>query len=183
MKHKLFSIIGSLALLVGLGCVPVRLGYVDMDNQSNLKQYKTFRVVEIKIENETALEPQKANLERLVKAIHTEMGKKGFNKSKDSDLLINIGITMKEQVTTRETDIRDAPVYMGQRNYHWESEEVVVGRYDEGSAILHMVDTEANKLIWEGAAIGTLSKSEEKMEKRINLAMEKLFKKFPFSAM
>jgi hypothetical protein len=34
-------------------------------------------------------------------------------------------------------------------------------------------------LIWEGAVAGTITKNQDKMEKRINEAMARLFKKLP----
>ena len=68
---------------------------------------------------------------------------------------------------------------MGQRNYHWESGEIVVREYDEGTVTLDFVDRAKNLMVWQGVAAGTITDNMKKRDKRINTAMAKLFKKFP----
>ncbi len=95
-------------------------------------------------------------------------------------LRLNIGIVVNEEVQTHETDIRtDGMRYMGQRNYHWESKEVVVDRYKEGTAKIDLVDSLGNIGVWSGTVARTITENKSKTEERINKAISILFKKFP----
>lgn len=165
-------------MITGLSCTPVYVSYVDQDSSVDLSDYKTFGFKEFSVVNETALEPQEANFEKIKNAIRRELQARGFTESESPELLVNIGVTLSEGIATRETTIRDAPVYIGQRNYRWESEEIVVDRYEKGTVVVDIVDAAENSLIWEGVVEGVISANQNKIEKRINLGMEKIFKKF-----
>ena len=69
--------------------------------------------------------------------------------------------------------------YIGQRNYHWEAEEIVYYTYSEGTVTLDLVDLKNDELIWQAVSKGALDKKREKNNKKIAKAIKKLFKKFP----
>jgi hypothetical protein len=95
-------------------------------------------------------------------------------------MLVNIGIKVKEQIQTRETDWRtDAPKYMGQRNYSWKSEEIETGRYREGTATLHLVDATQKKMIWKGAVQSIVPEKQANVQEAVQKGMKALFEKFP----
>ena len=98
------------------------------------------------------------------------------------DLLINLGVTLSREKQTRETSIQEAPRYMGSRNYHWESEEIVVRNYVSGTVTLDIVDNHKNEMIWQAVAKGVVEKKQEKNKKKIVKVTEKLFKKYPVKA-
>jgi len=85
-------------------------------------------------------------------------------------------------VQTRETTIREAPRYIGQRNYHWQSQEVVVGRYEEGTATVEIVDAAHREVVWQGAVKSILTSNPTKLTKRIDDAIAALFVKYPVPA-
>ncbi|GGZ32852.1 lipoprotein [Echinicola pacifica] len=90
-------------------------------------------------------------------------------------LLVNIGVVIEEKTQTRETDLRsDPPMYMGQRNYHWEVQEVPVGTYKEGTFTLDLVDKESNKMVWQGVATGVITKKDATAQKEIQQGTDKL---------
>jgi len=66
---------------------------------------------------------------------------------------------------------------MGQRNYHWEVEEVVVGVYKVGTISVEMVDTEADNAVWEESSSNVLRK-QKNARKRIDKGVARIFKKF-----
>jgi hypothetical protein len=103
------------------------------------------------------------------------MQDRGFTKTQNPDLWLNIGIVIENKVQTRQTNIRDAPLYIGQRNYSWRSKEVEVNRYKLGTVTLDLVDQQKNEQIWEGVVQGTISNKSEKMKKRVNKGIDKLF--------
>ena len=71
---------------------------------------------------------------------------------------------------------------MGQRNYHWQAEEIVVATYKAGTVTMDVVDTAENRMIWQSVAKGALDKNESKKRKRISKAAQRLFKKYPVKA-
>ena len=160
-----------LIVLVAYACTPVRVVSTEQVAE-NFSEYKTFDFYQIT----NGEGPYTADLKN---AIVRELEKKGYTRDQQSpDLRINIGTTVEDKVQTRETDYRDI-AYMGQRNYSWQSEEVVVNEYKEGTVVIDFVDSGEDKLVWQGVAAGTISGNESEMIKRIDKAMEMLFDKFP----
>lgn len=158
------------------------VSYNKADNV-DFSNFKTFQVNNLDIKNIPEFEPKKEGLILLIKEINKQMISRGYqNVNEDPDLLINIGVLITAEVQTRETDIRDAPMYIGQRNYHWESEEVVVRKYTEGTVTLDMVNKADNEMIWQAVSSGILQKKREKNTKKIVKGVQKLFKKFPIES-
>ena len=85
-------------------------------------------------------------------------------------------MTGEEKIQTRETDFSTDAVYMRTRNYSWQSEEVEVGRYDEGTLTIDFVDTKDNTLKCIGVARGVKVKKDKNAPKNIANGLEKLFK-------
>ncbi len=54
-----------------------------------------------------------------------------------------------------------------------------VQQYTEGTLVVDLIDSATDKLVWRGSATDVASDSPQTNEKRINDAMEKLFKKYP----
>lgn len=178
--NLIFISIFSLLLFVLSGCSSVKIVQVDQDPNTNFKDYKTYNFYKMNIDNGTTLEPEKANLELLLNEINSKMKARNYKRTENPDLMINIGIVVTEEVQTRETSLSDAPRYMGQRNYHWQSEEVVVGYYNNGSVAIDLVDTKKNTLVYHAVAKSVLSKKKEKNQKKIKEAVQKIFNQLPF---
>ncbi|MBI2283034.1 MAG: DUF4136 domain-containing protein [Bacteroidetes bacterium] len=96
-------------------------------------------------------------------------------------MLVNIGIRIKEEVQTRETDWRTdgAPRYIGQRNYSWKSESIEVGRYHEGTVAIHLVDAAENKMVWRGIVRGIVPENQKNVQAEVQKGISMLFDKFP----
>jgi hypothetical protein len=109
-------------------------------------------------------------------AIATQLSSRGFTRvSEKPDLLVNIGIVVKEEVQTRTTDIRDAPRYMGQRNYHWESEEKVIDQYRVGTATVDLVDAATNALVWKSVVEHVIPDKDAKVAEAIQKGVQEMF--------
>lgn len=146
----------------------------------DFSKFKTFNVNDLDIKNVSEFEPKKEGINILIEEINNQMISRGYEKvNENPDLIINIGIVITNEEQTRETDLRDAPIYIGQRNYHWESEEVIVRKYIEGTATLDIVSSKDNELIWQAISSAILEKKQEKNKKKIVKAVKKLFKRFP----
>lgn len=167
-------------LIFPMACMPVRVVDYQKNSETDLTQYKTYSYHAVEEPDNKGIHFAE-NLVLLQKAIDVEMEKRGYTKLESGgDLLLNIGIVIAEVVQTRQTDLRtDGMQYMGQRNYHWESQEVEVDRYDEGTIAIDFIDMNKKVLVWKGTVAGTTTENRKKIEARINTAIENLFKKFP----
>ncbi|RYY30374.1 MAG: DUF4136 domain-containing protein [Chitinophagaceae bacterium] len=142
--------------------------------------YKTFDFYELGASGDTTGNKFNTYTDMLRQAISRELEAKGYRReSTDPDLRVNIGIVVKEEAQTRETTIREAPRYMGQRRYSWKSEQVEVGRYKTGTATIDLVDSRKNMMVWEGVMEGIISKKQSSYESDVNKGISQLFEKFP----
>ncbi len=163
-------------LLLTLWC----LGLMAMINGSALAQnnskYKTFDFLDFDVKLLTEYKVNPDNVDYLKSVIAKELESRGLQQGENPDLAINIGVVIEEEVQTRETDYRDIR-YMGQRNYHWEVEEVVVGIYKVGTVSIEMIDTKTDNAVWEESSSNVLRK-QKNVRKRIDKGVARIFKKF-----
>jgi hypothetical protein len=178
MKKIEISIILSICIVFLLsGCTTVKVLSVQKKSNFSLADYKTYNFQVLELDVDTV--PQ--NMKRIY-LIRDELIKQlalsGLERSKENpDLIINVGLVVEEKIQTRETDFSTDAVYMGTRNYSWQSEEIEIGRYDEGTFTIDFVDTKDNVLKCMGVANGVKVKKDENAQKNIALGLEKLFKK------
>ncbi|WP_299822959.1 DUF4136 domain-containing protein [uncultured Pontibacter sp.] len=179
-KKKQFILAGILYLLVA-ACSPIRVLDTEADEGFKLSNYKTFDFYEVDASGD-ALGPYTSQLDYLKKEITQQLMQQGLQQDAAApDLKVNLGIVIAEKVQTRETNIlTDPPYYMGQRRYTWKSREVEVGRYQQGTLSLHLVDNARNELMWQGAAEGVVPDDNvAKLQKRISEGVQKLVDEIP----
>jgi len=178
MMKKVIILLISILLFQGVNS-QIQISYNKADNV-DFSKFKTFQVYGLDVQHTPEFEPKKEGLNLMVEEINKQMSIRGLEKTQENpDLKINIGLVISKQTQTRETSLRDAPQYIGQRNYHWESEEIVQRRYTEGTVTLDIINTESNEMIWQAVSRGILEKKREKNKKKIIKGVKKLFKKFP----
>lgn len=143
--------------------------------------YKTFDFYQVEAKGDTISQRFNDRITKLQDAIAIKMQKLGYLLSKTNpDLQINIGIVVKEETQTRQTDFRtDAPRYIGQRRYSWKSEQVETGSYREGTVTVHMIDAKQNKMIWKGAVQDIIPKKESRLDATIKRGISKLLADYP----
>ena len=162
----------------------VRLVSYDKSSDTDFSAFNTFKFYRFEVSNDEVLKTKKDRIEYLKQSIISEMEARGFQYAeKDADLLINIGIVITDVTQTRETSIRDAPRYVGQRNYHWEAEEIVVRKYQEGTATIDFIDRQKNVMVWQGVVEAMVKEKEKAGKKNIDKGVQKLFNKFPVEVM
>ncbi|HYG40161.1 MAG TPA: DUF4136 domain-containing protein [Cytophagales bacterium] len=170
-----------IVLLILSSCSPVKIINKDSAEGFELSDYKTFSFYTIKINGDTLHKPYHEKIKALAEEISRQLEKRSLQKSENNaDLMVNIGIVVKEKIQTRTTTYPlDAPIYIGQRRYSWESEEVETGRYKEGTVSIHLVDNDKNKLVWKGVASSVIPKKTKQLRKNAANGMEELFKDIP----
>lgn len=146
-----------------------------------LANYATYGFYEIDARGDTNSGNFEKNIQVIKEAISANLKRRGLNEAQDPALKINIALSVQEEIQTRQTNfLNDGyPRYMGQRRYTWKSEEVPVGRYREGTMLIDFVETENNKMVWEGGAKGILPDKQKKLSDKINEAVTEIFSKMP----
>lgn len=169
----------GLLLLYFTNCTPVSVLSTKQQPNTDFSAYQTYNFLDVSFKNDSMADVNRQEVQLLKNAIARQMESLGYRQSPDPDLWVNIGIVVEDKVQTRNTTIQEAPVYIGQRRYHWEVEERVVDKYKQGTVTVDVVDAERRERVWEGVAAGTLTDNLKKLEKRINEAMEMLFDRYP----
>ncbi|MEK6481052.1 DUF4136 domain-containing protein [Catalinimonas sp. 4WD22] len=162
-------------LFLNYACTPVKIISNKLEPEAGSGKYQTFNFYDLKVKSPRPEEVKEVRFDMLKDAVQRELEAIGLEKAEDPDLWVNIGVLVEDKVQTRETDIREAPMYIGQRNYHWESEEVVVDEYREGTVTIDLIDAETNKMVGQSVASGIIVENDEKLQKRIDEGMAKVF--------
>jgi hypothetical protein len=175
---KITNTIPITSLILLMACSGISILGVEKADKFTISNYKTFDFYKIDASGDALSANAKENLELIKAAITKELQAKGVShNSADPDLLVNIGVVVLEKVQTRETRLGEYPTYMGTRNYSWERQDVEVGRYRDGTVSIHLVEPEAKKMVWKGAAQGVLPNKQEKVPAMIDQGMKQLFAK------
>jgi hypothetical protein len=146
----------------------------------SVRNYQTFDLQYTFPEGADSLAPRFAESKHLAtKMITGNMAGKGLVKSNNPELMVNLSVQLQEKTQTRTTDFRTdgLPRYMGQRRYSWKSEEVEVGKYQEGTLILDVIDTKNDKLVWRSGVKGILPDNTTKAETGLAAAINELMGK------
>ncbi len=203
MKKLMIMAIGLLGIMV-TGCSPYALVNSQVYNNADLAAYKTFRIV---TPEEGHLPPgmQEVTYYNIAAAIREQMVERGYTEDATSPLLINIGLTVKQEIATEPAlppgGVPYAPGYgpgygpyggyypyfMWPRYNYWNSyyqnAQVITGIYHEGVLTMDMVNIQ-EKLPLYSASVATILNNGQGMAQFRNLqgiaeAVQTLFSKYP----
>ena len=155
---------------------------VQIDQKQNIDftRYKTYNIMDESVRNDPTSKDIGANIFDLKRAVTYEMETRGYQRAAQPDLWVNIGIATKELVQTRQTVYQqDGPYYIGQRNYRWQAQNVPVGKYEEGTATIDVVDAARKEQVWQGTATRVLSRKPSRAAAQIDKGVAKAFERFP----
>ncbi len=165
-------------------CSPYRVVRNQSDQSAAWTAYRTFAFVDTNRIDPVPGGAYQMVIQQIKLAVTAELNGRGYqlvainSSANQSDLLVNVGAVVNEKTQTRQTTIYEAPRYIGQRRYSWQSQQVPVGTYKEGTLSLHVVDRKQNALVWDAAVSGVLGKKGITTE-QINEAVRTVFAKFP----
>ncbi|HEX8350648.1 MAG TPA: DUF4136 domain-containing protein [Hymenobacter sp.] len=112
-----------LVLLAALvSCTPEQVQYARPQANVDFRAFKTYNFMDVSAPNGAVA--QGTGIDAVKQAIRRELNRRGYQPGDNPDLWVNIGVVVQDKVQTRETTIREAPRYIGQRNYHWQSQKV-----------------------------------------------------------
>jgi len=163
-------------------CSSLKTSY-DYDKQSDFSSFKTYSYTEEAVN----LPIQELNRTRLINAIDQQMTTKGFTKSDNPDVLIDLHVKAEQKQDATATTT--GPGMYGGYGAPWRygygggfsTTQINVNEYVEGTLFINMVDKAANKLVWQGRGTKVLDEdvSPEKREANINTAVTEIFKNYP----
>ena len=148
----------------------------DFDRNATFSTYKTYAFTK----EAEALPADDINRPRIINAVTTELAGKGFAKSEQPDVLIDLKLAAVYKQSATAYDYYGA----GYR-YGWgggfTTTTINVENYAEGTLFVDMIDASKKQLVWQGRAVGTMDEhaSPEQREKRINDAVKQIFTTYP----
>jgi Domain of unknown function (DUF4136) len=175
---RIVAVAGLLiAWCVAASAQDIRYNYMQGTDFSKYKTYKWVQVPNVQYPN-SILDDQ------IKRAIDTQLAAKGLSKTEENpDLYVvyQVALNQEKQWSTYSTG--GGPWGWGGWG-GWGGMQTTTGSTSTiniGSLNLDIYDVETKKQIWRGEATKTLGsgKDPKKVEKNINKAAEKLFKKYP----
>jgi hypothetical protein len=162
----------------------------DYDHTVDFSQYKTYAFFNpMGIEN-----PNYSSIYGSIfrEAISKEMESRGYTKSDNPDLLINVSgrLQDKTKVTTTSDPYMSGSYYGYRRGRYgaWGGygygTTTNVSNYTEGTVNVDMVDRVQKRMVWEGVAVGRVNekRTNEETRKNINAGIQEMFSAYPFRA-
>ena len=172
-----------LCLFVSItACSPsYKLLKVKKEDSFKLTDFPTYGFYDIEAKGDTVSQNFEKNVGIIKEAIAKNLQARGLDEARDPSLKINIALNVQEQLQTRQTDFRTdgLPRYMGQRRYSWKSEEVVTGKYHEGTIVIDLVDAANNRMVWQGGASGIIPEKTKNFTEDINQVISEVVAKIP----
>src|SRR5262249_34643596 len=139
---------------------------------TDFSKYHTYRWVEI----EGAGRPNQIVDAQIRQSIDSQLTAKGFTKADGdkADLLVGYQTAIDKERQWNGYGMGGGPRWGGMGT-------ATSSRIDVGTLVLDVYDSAAKQLVWTGTATKTLnpSKDQEKNQKNLNKAMQKLLKNFP----
>lgn len=180
---KLISI-SLLFIFLIVSCSSVTV-VADYDTTTDFSQYKTFAFYKKGIDK---VEISDLDKRRILKAIEAEMLARGFVKSKDPDMLVNIFTKSQRKVSVSNNYYGGYGFGgyggYGRYGYHgwypWyygPNYGTTVSEYTEGTLFIDLIDNRKKELAWQGIGSGALNykgnveKKEAKIKEFIALIM------------
>lgn len=176
MKHVFIV----LFILVLVSCSSVKTSY-DYDKTADFSKYKTFALTG---HSQEMPEVQSLDRDRVLAAIETEMGKRGFTKSTTSpDVIVDAFIRTEEEISATATTPGAYGRWGYGYGYGWGGGTTYIdyNQYTKGTLFINVIDSGTEKIVWQGRGTKTLNEdvSPERKEINISNAVAAIFMKYP----
>jgi hypothetical protein len=179
--HPLRTMMILCAIWLVSACQSVPQVHALYDDTADLGSYSTFGFHPQLIAQGN--EYDKLSTRYIKNAIIKEMQNKGYRYGENPDLWLNFNAYTKEKMRVINTPA-PYPYYHFRYNYGvWPGyplNQTRVDQYTEGTLNIDVIERKNKKLLWEGIAVGKLSKKTmDNLEAKINQAVALIFEKFP----
>ena len=190
MKKIIILMLSVIGLLTS-SCSPFTLVNSTVYNNSDVGEYKTFRIV---APPEGSLPPGMTMVTyyNIAAAIREQMVERGFTESAISPLMVNIALTVQKEIETAPALPPGYfayngmyPYYMYPRNLYWQNyssnAKVITGIYREGVLTMELVDTDKKIALYSSSVSTILQPGDSQFRNlsEIAEAVKTLFSDFP----
>ena len=173
---KLIKLLSVLGFFILTSCSSVYVN-MDYDKKANFENYKTYAYNKISVDK---LEISDLDKKRILYALDAAMPTKGFSKSENPDVLINIFTKERERVNVYN-NMGWGPGWgwgmgwgMGMGMGFTQTTTT-----PEGTLYIDIVDAKTKELVWQGIGTGYLTTNFEKKDERIAEFVSKILEKYP----
>lgn len=188
MKTPALAVISFVLMLLVSGCTSGPQIKSDYDRSVDFSEYRTYGFFpRLSIEDQD-YSTSYGSIFR--DAISREMNARGYIKSDDPDLLINVSGRLTEKTDVR-TMTDPFPMYYRYRAGFYQpwygygyGARTHVSQYTEGTVNVDVVDADEKKMIFEGVGVGRLreNRTSEQIRAAINSAVARMFEGYPATA-
>ncbi|MCO6148259.1 DUF4136 domain-containing protein [Flavobacterium sp. NRK1] len=173
---KLLSLLFITA--IAASCSSIRVNS-DYDDNADFNQYKTYGFFDKAIEKAEISDLDK---KRILNAIDAEFQKKGFTKSDNPALLVNIFTKASKEVNVNQWGYGGGWGWgwgYGWGPGYWGGNYTSVSTSTEGTLFIDLIDANKKELVWQGVGTGVLTLDRDKKQERINEFVSEIMKQFP----
>lgn len=173
---KTTKLLPLLLLFIVASCSSVSVNS-DYDKNVDFSSYKTYAFFKAGIDK---VEISDLDKRRILRAIDEQMAAKGFTKSENPDLLINIFTKSREQVNVNQFNAGWGYGWgFGWNPYMMGGSQTNVTTSTEGTLYIDFIDAKKKEMIWQGEGNGTLTKNTTKKDERITEFVGKILAQYP----
>lgn len=172
---KLLKFIPILGLLAFASCNSIQVS-TDYDSSVNFSQFKTYAFMKSGIDDSKISDLDK---KRILKAVEAELAIKGYVKSDNPELLVNIFTDSQQNV-----NVNNYYGGWGYRPWGWNPwmygpgySSVTVN--SEGVLYIDILEAQKKELIWQGKGTGYLTSNRNKKEEKIKEFAQKILSELP----
>jgi hypothetical protein len=175
---KLIKLLSVLGFFILTSCSSVYVN-TDYDKKANFESYKTYAYNKSSIDK---LEISDLDKKRILYALDAAIPTKGFSKSENPDVLINVFTKERERVNVYNNMGWGPGWGLG---WGWGigwgmgMGFTQTTTTPEGTLYIDIVDAKTKELVWQGIGTGYLTTNFEKKDERIAEFVSKILEKYP----
>jgi len=176
MKKSIFIFL----IAVMASCSSVQTSY-DYDKQADFSKYKTYAFTQDALN----LPVDQLNRDRILRAVDTEMAAKGFSKSDNPDVLVDLQVKAKQEMDATATNTGGG-MYGGRYGFgggygYGTTTHIDYNQYTVGSLFINLVDKSTEKIVWQGRGSKTIDEdaSPTQRDTNINNGVKQIFTLYP----
>ncbi len=174
---KAIQLLFAFLLLTMVSCGSMINVNVDYDKKVDFSTYKTYAYYKTGIDK---VEISDLDKRRILNAIDQQMLAKGFTKSDNSDLLINLFTKSREQVNVNQFNAGWGYGWgWGWNPYMMGGRQTTITTSTEGTLYIDFIDAKKKEMIWQGEGTGALNKNTNRKEERINEFVTQILSQYP----
>ena len=171
--------------LVATGCARQPKIYTNEDPQARFNSYRTF-AFEPKLGTDRPDGTRSIISQTLMNATRAELEARGYKFDEErTDLVINFYLESEEKIKARSSPTMGGGYHRYRRGAYgtWGGYETTVTQYTEGTLNLDIVEDYRDQLVWEGVLVGRITeKTLQNLDEALTLAVQELFKHYPYRA-